>query len=155
MKTRNERGMLAVLPVAVLATTAVMLAGGVAAAAQGITGDASGTGSAGTTIWAASAVLGGAGTLMGWIGKQLTTGNIVMRSTLKELEMASETRDLALSTANETAKQLKEFHQLGSELIAETALMRDALYRLGEEGVVRPRSRPIPERAAHPERGPG
>lgn len=146
MRRRDERGMLAVLPVAVLATTAVMLAGGVAAAAQGITGDAAGSGNAGTTIWAASAVLGGAGTLMGWIGKQLTTGNIVMRSTLKELEMATETRDVALATADTTNKQLTEFHNLASELIAETALMRDALYRLGEEGVVRPRARPHPER---------
>ena len=149
MKKRNERGMLAVLPVAVLATTAVMLAGGVASAAQGISGDAGG-GSAGTTIWASAAVLGGAGTLMGWIGKQLTTGNIVMRATLRELELATQTRDLALETAEETARQLKEFHQLGSELIAETALMRDALYRL--DAADRPsRARLHPERAPGPE----
>ena len=149
MKRRDERGMLAVLPVAVLATTAVMLAGGVASAAQGISGNA-GDGNAGTTIWASAAVLGGAGTLMGWIGKQLTTGNIVMRATLRELELATQTRDLALETRDEMRKQLGEFHQLGSELIAETALMRDVLYRLdAEDRPSRARARP------HPERDPG
>lgn len=149
MMRRGESGMLAVLPVAVLATTAVMLAGGVASAAQGISGNA-GDGNAGTTIWASAAVLGGAGTLMGWIGKQLTTGNIVMRATLRELELANETRDLALETRDEMRKQLGEFHQLGSELIAETALMRDALYRL--DAADRPsRSRLLPERSPAPE----
>jgi len=118
--------MFSAAPFVILATSMFFLATGVYNTVQGLSAPES-TGNG----WSSAIVLTGAGALLAWITRLLTSGGIVMRNTSEELNAAKEAARIAKEHATEMSAVLKEVHLTNLELVGELAVVREWLFRLG------------------------